>query len=111
MENNIFGERFILISENKKYFEVANFVRKFSGLKETTILSKGILRVGTYISSVFGWLIPILKMMNKVNVEALTSQQEISSEKIKNQLNFEFIPVKDSLDFHFKNYKNSQKKI
>ena len=111
MDKNIFGERFILVSESKSFSDVANFIRKNVGLKVVKILPNKLLKFGTLLSSFFGWLIPIFKLMNKVNVEAVTSHHIVSSEKIKNQLNFEFIPVKDSLDFHFKNYKNSQKKI
>ena len=31
--------------------------------------------------------------------------------KIIEKLDYQFIPVSESIDFHFKNYKNSQKKI
>jgi nucleoside-diphosphate-sugar epimerase len=31
MEKNIFAERFILISENKKYEEIANFIKQKLG--------------------------------------------------------------------------------
>ena len=37
--------------------------------------------------------------------------ERISNEKIIEKLDYQFIPVSESIDFHFKNYKNSQKKI
>lgn len=104
MNKNIFGERFILISENKKYAEVANFVRRKLGLKEAKTLSKSVLKFGGFINSIFGWLFPKLQMMNKVNIEAVTTNNIVSNKKIKEKLNYQFIPVNESLDFHLKNY-------
>jgi antitoxin component YwqK of YwqJK toxin-antitoxin module len=44
MENNIFGERFILISENKKYEEIANFIKQKLGKPATKIIPNGLLK-------------------------------------------------------------------
>lgn len=109
MEENRFGERFILISENKKYTEIGNQIRRKLGLKDAGILSKGILNTGRWLNVFFGWLIPQLKMATKTNIEAVTSSSIISNKKVKEVLNFEFIPVQDSIDFHLNNYINDKK--
>ena len=109
MEKNIFGERYILISENKKFADVANFVRKKLGKSQAKVLSKSILKIGYIVNVLFGWLFPKLKMMTKVNLETVSSHHVISNQKIKEELDYEFIPVFDSLDFHLKNYISDKK--
>jgi nucleoside-diphosphate-sugar epimerase len=105
MEKNVFGERFILISENKKYQEVANFIKQKSGKPTIKILPNGLLKVGVFLNTVLGWLISPLKMVNAVNVKSVTEFNKISNQKIKEKLNWVFIPVEESLAFHFENYK------
>ena len=104
MENNIFGERFILISENKKYEEIANFIKQKLGKPATKIIPNGLLKVGVFLNAILGWLISPLKMANKVNVQTVTEFNKISNKKIKEKLNYQFISVEESLAFHLENY-------
>ena len=104
MENNIFGERFILISENKKYEEIANFIKQKLGKPATKIIPNGLLKVGVFLNAILGWLISPLKMANKVNVQSVTEFNKISNKKIKEKLNYQFISVEESLAFHLENY-------
>ncbi|NML56205.1 NAD-dependent epimerase/dehydratase family protein [Chryseobacterium cheonjiense] len=109
MERNIFGERFIIISENKKYADLAKQIRKELGLKEAKILSEFQLNIGIVANTLFGWLIPQLKMVTKSNVEAISRMNIISNSKIKERLNYTFIPLEETIDFHLKNYINDKK--
>lgn len=109
MDKNIFGERFIIISENKRYAEFAGKVRKELGLKEAKILSKFQLTMGVLANMLFGWLIPKLKMVTKSNVEAISRMKIVSNKKIKERLNYTFIPLEETIDFHLKNYINDKK--
>lgn len=104
MEKSIFGERFILISENYKYYDFTKKVRGILGLTEPKILSKSFLNLGRLINNLFGWIFPKLRMANKVNVDSVCSFNRISNQKIKERLNYQFIPVEESIDFHLKNY-------
>ncbi len=108
MENNIFGERFILISENKKYEQVANFIKQKLGKPATRIVPNGWLKSGVFLNAILGWLISPLKMANKVNVQSVTEFNKISNKKIKEKLNYEFISVEESLAFHLENYKKDK---
>mgnify|MGYP000358344676 FL=1 len=108
MENNIFGERFILISENKKYEEIANFIKQKLGKPATKIIPNGLLKVGVFLNAILGWLISPLKMANKVNVQSVTEFNKISNKKIKEKLNYQFISVEESLAFHLENYKKDK---
>jgi len=109
MERNIFGERFIIISENKKYADLAKQIRKELGLKEAKILSEFQLTIGIVANTLFGWLIPQLKMVTKSNVEAISRMNIVSNSKIKERLNYIFIPLEETIDFHLKNYINDKK--
>ncbi|MGC4130150.1 MAG: NAD-dependent epimerase/dehydratase family protein [Bergeyella sp.] len=109
MENNVFGERFILISETKKYVETGNLIREKMGLKKLKIIPKWLLNTGRVLNFFFGWLIPKLKMANKINIESVTSESEISNKKITEKLNYRFIPVAESIDFHLGNYVEDKK--
>lgn len=109
MDKNIFGERFIIISENKRYAEMAQKVRKELGLKEAKILSKFQLNMGVVANMLFGWLIPPLRMVTKSNVEAISNMEIISNKKVKERLNYTFIPLEETINFHLKNYINDKK--
>ena len=108
MENNIFGERFILISENKKYEEIANFIKQKLGKQSVKLVPNGLLKTGVFLNSILGWLISPLKMANKVNVQSVTEFNKISNRKIKEKLNYKFIPLEESLAFHLENYKKDK---
>lgn len=109
MEKNIFGERFIIISENEKYAELAKQIRPKLGLKEAKVLTKFQLNAGRWANILFGWLIPPLRMITKTNIEAISSLNIISNQKIKDRIDYQFIPVSESIDFHLKNYINDKK--
>ena len=109
MNRNVFGERFILVSENKRYAEVGNHIRKKLGLKDAKILSQAKLNAGRIANILFGWLIPKLRIVTKSNIESITSFNTISNQKIKEKLDYQFIPVQESIDFHLNNYTNDKK--
>ncbi len=109
MEAQVFGERFILISETRKYSDTADYVRNRLGLKPSKILPASVLKMGYVANVLFGWLVPKLRMMNKVNLDSVTSVNYVSNKKIRERLDFEFIPVEESIDFHIKNYIKDKK--
>lgn len=109
MEKNVFGERFILISENKKFVELANFVRKRLKKSPAKVLSKSVLKIGYFVNLIFGWLIPNLRIITKLNIETVSSHFVVSNKKVREELNYTFIPVEESLDFHLKNYISDHK--
>ena len=104
MEKNIFGERFILVSESAKYEEIGNSIRQKLGKSPMKLLPNFVLKVGFYLNLLFGWLFSPLKMANKLNVQSVTEFNKISNKKIKEKLNYQFISVEESLAFHLENY-------
>lgn len=110
MERNIFGERFLIISENKKLVEVANLIRQQLGKSQAKVLTKWILNVGYVLNLLLGWLIPPLRLLNRINIQAVTSHHLLSNNKIKERLDYQFIPITESIDFHLKNYLKDHQK-
>ncbi|MCY1661197.1 NAD-dependent epimerase/dehydratase family protein [Chryseobacterium sp. SL1] len=109
MEKNIFGERFIVIAENRKYAELGKQIRSKLNLKEAKILSDFQLNIGVLANTLFGWLIPALRMATRSNVKSISEMNTVSNEKIKSRLNYQFIPLSESIDFHLNNYINDKK--
>ena len=110
MERNIFGERFLIISENKKLVEVANLIRQQLGKSQAKVLPKWILNVGYVLNLLLGWLITPLRLLNRINIQAVTSHHLLSNNKIKDRLDYQFIPITESIDFHLKNYLKDHQK-
>ncbi|WBV52486.1 NAD-dependent epimerase/dehydratase family protein [Chryseobacterium gambrini] len=109
MEKNIFGERFIVIAENRRYAELGKQIRSRLNLKEAKILSDFQLNIGVLANTLFGWLIPALRMTTRSNVKSISEMNTVSNEKIKSRLNYQFIPLSESIDFHLNNYINDKK--
>jgi nucleoside-diphosphate-sugar epimerase len=108
MENNIFGERFIIVAENNKYADLAKQIRGRLGLKDARILSESLLNIGRIANILLGWLIPKLRMVTKSNIEAISSFNTISNHKVK-KTELSVYSVKESIDFHLNNYINDKK--
>lgn len=102
MKKEKFGERYILISENKKYKEITDRIRQFLGKSESKIIPEFFLKTVYFLNLTLGWLIPSLKIVNKVNIKVVTEFTPISHQKIVKELNYQFIPVEESLNFHLK---------
>lgn len=110
MEKKLFGERFIIVAEGRRYSGLARQIRSKLGLKEAQILSDFLLNAGRWANILFGWLIPPLRMVTKTNIEAISHLHTVSNKKIKETLDYQFIPVTESIDFHLNNYMNDKKR-
>lgn len=104
MEKNAFGQRFILSSENKSFEEMSNIVRTKFGLEKVKILPKKYLEIARYFK-IFSFIFPKLGLLNRANIEAITTQTPISNQKIIEFLDYSFLKVEDSLEFHIENFK------
>ncbi|SMC88703.1 NAD-dependent epimerase/dehydratase family protein [Moheibacter sediminis] len=97
------NQSFIITSENKSFVEIMDFLRNKWDLTKISVLSESKLKFIRFISNFsrfFGG-----KYMSKSNYNALTGEAAYSNQKIKNELGVEFIPIKESLDFHSNRYK------
>lgn len=106
MEKNIFGKRFILVSENRTYLEIGNKIRQNLGLKPVRVIPPFLIQCIRFVNLFFGWAVPQFRIFSRVNMDTLSAFTPISNEKIKQVLQYDFIPVDESVDFHLGNYKN-----
>lgn len=109
MAQNCFGERYIVVSENRKYEDLAKKIREKAGRAVPKPVSKSLLKVAYVANILLGWLLPKLRLVTQANIEAVENFTPVSNEKIKKKLGYQFIPVDESLDFHYKNYINDKK--
>lgn len=110
MEREIFGERFILVSENRRFHEVGTYVRRKLGKDAPKVIQRPLLKIVQVFAILFGWLFPALRMVNKVSIYTVDGLSNISNKKIRQTLGYDFIPVTESLDFHLENYISDLKK-
>lgn len=100
-EAKIYNQKFVLNSENVLYFDVLNQVAKKyhkSAKKVSTATLKVIYKL-SQIGKIFG-----LPHLDKATFEAITSLTEYDHQKIVETLNYQFIPVKEAIDYHFDYY-------
>ncbi len=109
MDSNSAGQRFIVVSETVKTSVVADLIRKQLQLSASKIIPNNVLKLGRVLNILLGWLISPLRLLTKTNIEAVTGHQKISNQKVKDLLQYQFIPVKESLSFHLQNYRASKK--
>ena len=108
MNINVFGERFIVISENAKFRLVSDKVRKALGKNPAKPLQDAAL-TALPVLSIFAFLFPILGILRRTSLEILKVDSRVSNHKIKKLLNYQFISTVDSVDFHLKNYLSDRK--
>lgn len=108
VEKKIYNQKFILVSENKYYKEVLDLVASKNN-KQVKLLSNSFLKVLRILSNVnrlFGGV-----YISKANYNSLITFIQYDNTKIKETLNYNFIPVNVAIDYHYSNYKkhNSNK--
>jgi nucleoside-diphosphate-sugar epimerase len=98
MDNNIFAERFILVSENTsiKYFldETATQLNKKKPSIEVNKILAEMALIGSAIAAFFTGKKPNL---TKETSRASLNKYYYSNQKIKDKIGFEFIPIKQTI--------------
>lgn len=109
MDKNVFGERFLIASENIKYKELSDIIAEKLHKRKPFVLPKIFLNIGRFLNIFSGGLVPKLRMLTTHNIEFLTSSQNISNNKVATLLNYHFIPVRESLLFHINHFLSEKK--
>jgi len=106
-QKEIFNQKFILNAENRTYYSILNYVAKKKE-KEVSEISNKVLKGIQYISYL-GRIIG-LPSLNKATYKALANFTKYDNTKIISTLDYQFIPINEAIDYHYKNYqKNSSK--
>ncbi|REC47106.1 NAD-dependent epimerase [Chryseobacterium pennipullorum] len=109
MDQNVFGERFLIVSENRKYKELSDLIKKMLGKRKSWVLPQFFLSIGRLLNIISRGSLPGLRMLTRPNIEFLTSFQRISNDKVVRMLNYHFITVEQSILFHINNFLNEKK--
>jgi nucleoside-diphosphate-sugar epimerase len=96
--SDISGERYIINSENVNYKYLLVEISKLFGIKSPRFLAgKGLLT----IAQKYDWVLSLFTSkpprLTKEVISSLVSKCNYSNEKIKKELNYDFIPVAESL--------------
>jgi dihydroflavonol-4-reductase len=108
MDKDISNERFVLVSENLSYKELLtalaiNFGNPPPGKAFNRSVFIWLCRLDAFTSWLLGRKRRILKSM----IDSLFSKSVYSSDKIKYELNFEFRPIRQTIERVVKNYSSS----
>lgn len=98
IDKQLFNQKFIVISENKTYKEVFDYVAINSkrSVKNVSNLTLKIIKNLSIFSRIFGG-----KYMTKANYYSLTSVTKYDNSKVVKALDYNFISVKDAVDYHY----------
>lgn len=110
MEKNIFSERFLIVSEHKKYRDLSLLIRSKIQKGKPVVITKTMLKIGRFLNIITGGMLPGLRMLTAPNIGFLTAFPKISHEKVATLLNFTFIPVEESILFHLDNFLSEKNK-
>ena len=96
-----YNQKFVLVAENKSYKDVLNLVAKKTNNQVKTISNTSLktIKVFSTVNRIFGG-----QYMTKANYYSLTTSTEYDNSKIKNLLNYTFIPINEAIDYHFERY-------
>ena len=105
MENNVFKEQYILVSENLSFKEVISFIANSLNLNAPTI------RANKMISE-FAWRLEEFRcalskadpVITKESAQIALDTQYYSNRKIRELLNLDFIPIQQSVSDTSKNF-------
>jgi dihydroflavonol-4-reductase len=102
MESEISGERFVLNSQNLGQKEILDYARLAMDRKIYPIrISKKVLAIVCQLEKLRSGFTGKEIFLTNENIGSVTSKNYYSSDKFINKFNFQFIPIKDSMEFTF----------
>lgn len=101
LEQKLFNQKFIINSENLYYEDVLKLVaeKKQKEIHPISNSALKIIQLASQINKLFGG-----QTLNSGTYKALTNFTQYDNSKVSKALNFTFIPIKDAIDYHYKNY-------
>lgn len=101
-QRELWGQRFILNAGERSFVEVFDFLKKDQKKGSIKLLSNSklkLLKNLSKIGSLFGG-----RLIDDASFVALCGKSVYSNQKIREVLDYEFIPIEESLAFHLKRY-------
>lgn len=98
MEQNIFGERFVLVSDNLSNRDLFSLIAKAMNKQKPFIRAgKALLNTAYYTDILVSKLTGKPPLLTKEIIRSALKQETYNSEKIKNKIGFKFIEMEDCI--------------
>jgi dihydroflavonol-4-reductase len=98
MEQQKFGERYILVEGNYTYKDVLDILHELFGNKKPGVkANKLLLQIAGWGSRIKHWFVPSADIITKEVITALLNKHQFDNSKIKSVQGFSFLPLIDSL--------------
>lgn len=98
MDFDIKNERFIIVAENKTYKEVIfKIADNINGTKPKIEAKSWMLSLAWKMDWLVSFIFRTERKLTRIAAKSLVNTEQYSNEKIKNQLNFNFIPIDEYL--------------
>ena len=98
MDFDIKNERFIIVAENKTYKEVIfKIADNINGTKPKIEAKSWMLSLAWKMDWLVSFIFRTERKLTRIAAKSLVNTEQYSNEKIKNQLNFNFIPIDECL--------------
>jgi len=98
MEENVFGERFCINSENLSYDVVLKDIAKSLGVKEPGIEAKPwMLKISVFLDKIRSTILRKQPILTKESAKSSMGKSYFLNNKVIEKLNYKFIPVNKSI--------------
>jgi nucleoside-diphosphate-sugar epimerase len=112
MEKNITNERYIVNSENVSYRYVFDLIAENLNKKKATIkVTPFLTELGWRLSTMKSWFLSGMPMITKETARNGLMKWDYSNQKIKDELGFEFIPIRKSVEDTTRIYLKEMKRV
>ncbi|HEY4539639.1 MAG TPA: NAD-dependent epimerase/dehydratase family protein [Faecalibacter sp.] len=101
LENKLFQQKFIINAENLPYEEVLKLIaeKKQKEIQKISNPTLKVIQVASQINQLFGG-----QTLNHATYKALTTFTKYDNRKVIQALDYTFIPIKEAIHYHYKNY-------
>ena len=100
VQNKIYNERFLLISENLTFKEFFDILANALGRTPPSIFANRLLSsIAWRLNWIWAFFSRSNPLITKETARAANAQQVYSNKKIRETLGVEFIPIRESIDY------------
>ena len=104
-ESKQFNKRFVLIENNYSFKEMLSQIYKALDKKQPSIeAGKFLLTLGKWIDGIKSFIMGTDQLITTETISAVLQQNTFSNRRVKQTLNFDFIPLADTFSFVCKAY-------
>lgn len=104
MDENIFGERFCIASDNISYKDIATQIRAITGKKKPIVCSEFFLKCLQPFRIFLGLIDNKANLLTRENIKFVSERKYHHSKKLKEKVKCDFYPIEESIRFHYENY-------